>query len=98
MRPVHIFTIKPSINPVDINTIYSELGSNIPYYCPLEGNSIQYLICVDINTDFKTICMKYNYTYSSVYEYEVDDNMFNKDYQIHINYFDNNKPYILIKM
>lgn len=98
MRQVNIFTIKkPRDNITSIETIYKAFGDNIPQMCPLEGWGAQYLCCVDISVDFEGICEKYEYQYYPAYKFEVDDAMYNSEYQIKHNYCNKDQPYKLEK-
>lgn len=52
---VHCFTItRIKWNPIQINTVYTEFGKNIPQYLQYEGGafmSTTFLCCVDIGVD-----------------------------------------------
>lgn len=86
---VHCFTVRRLYeNPVNIETIYAELGTNIPKYLQYEGGSggNTYLCCVDITVDVKEICKKYAYECDTLYQIEVDEDKYNNFYTIYPTY------------
>jgi hypothetical protein len=101
MREVNIFTVqRPVGNPISINVLYKEFGTNIPRYLPLEGgdyNGPQYLCCVDRKIDFETICEKYKYKYYPPYKFIVEEEKYNNLYQIRSSYYTKELPYRLEK-
>lgn len=104
MRSVNIFTVqRPVENDTSVKVLSDAFGNNIPRYSPLEGGDYKgplYLFCVDSNVDFKSICNKYKYRYYSysVYEFEVNEEQYNNNYQIHKVYYTKEEPYRLEKI
>lgn len=103
LRSVLIFVAKrPSGNPIPVSTIYKAFGENIPRYLPLEGGDmkgLEYLFCVDKNVNVMEICKKYNYKCKdwAIKEYELEEEKFNRDYQIYSSFYSHQKPYYLEK-
>lgn len=86
---VHCFTItRKTDNPINVNTVHSEFGTNIPNFLQYEGGSggCTFLCCVDIQVNVKEICDKYNYECGTLYQIHIDDNKYNNLYIIYPSY------------
>lgn len=101
MMQVICFIIKrPLYNPININIVHKEFGTNIPKYNALEGGDYlgpEYLCCVDTNVNVKSICNKYNYVLSELYKMNIDSSKYNSNYIVRKLLFcsNNEHPYIL---
>lgn len=87
---VHCFTVtRIKGNPIQIDTVYSELGKDIPQYLHYEGgssNQTTFLCCVEIGVNVQEICKKYNYECGTLYKIDIDPNMYHNGYKIYPTY------------
>lgn len=86
------FTVTISSNNYShelIRQICSEFGENIPKPLRYEGGEIGFithLFCVNVETNVKKICDKYNFIMESLYKIEVDNSYYNNNYTIYPSY------------
>ena len=100
MRIVNCFTMKrPFTNNIDVDVVYKAFGNNIPKYCIYDGciTGCVYLCCVDKQIDVKKICKSYGYELNTLYEMEIQDDMYNNNFTIYPTYKANKPHYKLEK-
>ena len=96
---VNFFTVtRLNENPIQIDTVYAELGRDIPQYLQYEGgsfNSTTFLCCVEIGVNVQEICKKYNYDCGTLYKIEIDYEMYNNHYKVYPTYSKDGNKYKL---
>ena len=101
MIKTKIYQLSFSKNKKSIYDLWKQLGDNIPHFNILDGTSKPFLICVPYNIDPIQIFNEFGVDYYDETEYttqkyvEFDENKFNSNYQINVNYF--SKDYYVLE-
>ncbi len=75
---------------------YKALGDNVPQYCQLEGSGAQFIFCIDLLLNFSSLCEEYGITQYHLTQFDIEQEQFNSQHQIHCVY--GNKEYELRKI
>jgi hypothetical protein len=90
---------EPYFAMIKIEKLAEKFGSNYPCYIRLEGGTgINYLFCVDISIDVKSICDLYKYEiYEEPYEMDIEQELYNNTNMIYPDYSSNGECFKLIQ-